>query len=210
MAIQRDTPYSGMNFSVDLGDGQEDGTGTGLLEVGLPHAALTVLKYRNGNDRDNAVKKLQTTTQYSNLVLKRGALGALNWYAWWNAMRNGEQGIQRNITVRLLSEDHGDVVMVGAERTWHASVGPEWTEAAREDLTVLQNLRVPTNHGGNVPLSASSGRQKAIGRDAQGRVMMEATPTPAFIMGQAKLLLEILVVALNAPTHLGHRHQTFE
>lgn len=112
MAIQRDTPYSGMNFSVDLGDGQEDGTGTGLLEVGLPHAALTVLKYRNGNDRDNAVKKLQTTTQYSNLVLKRGALGALNWYAWWNAMRNGEQGIQRNITVRLLSEDHGDVVMV--------------------------------------------------------------------------------------------------
>ena len=63
---------------------------------------------------------------------------------------------------------------------------------------------------GIVPLSASSGRQKAIGRDAQGRVMMEATPTPAFIMGQAKLLLEILVVALNAPTHLGHRHQTFE
>ena len=61
-----------------------------------------------------------------------------------------------------------------------------------------------------MPLGASSGRQKAIGRDAQGRVMMEATPTPAFIMGQAKLLLEILVVALNAPTHLGHRHQTFE
>lgn len=54
------------------------------------------------------------------------------------------------------------------------------------------------------------GYQKAIGCDAQGRVMVETPPAPTFVMGQAKLLLEILVVTFNAPTHLGHRHQTFE
>ncbi|WP_453976472.1 efflux RND transporter permease subunit [Brevundimonas sp. Marseille-Q4549] len=37
------------------------------------------------------------------------------------------------------------------------------TEAAREDLTVLQNLRVPTNHGGNVPLSAVADIQFGAG-----------------------------------------------
>jgi len=37
------------------------------------------------------------------------------------------------------------------------------------------------------------GHQKAIGSDAQG-----------------KLLLEILTVTLNGPTHLADRHQTFE
>lgn len=40
--------------------------------------------------------------------------------------------------------------------------------------------------------------------------MVETTPDPTFIMGQAKLLLEILVVTFNAPTHFGHSHQTFE
>ncbi|MBN9466174.1 efflux RND transporter permease subunit [Brevundimonas sp.] len=37
------------------------------------------------------------------------------------------------------------------------------TEAAREDLTVLQNLRVPTNNGGNVPLSAVADIQFGAG-----------------------------------------------
>jgi len=54
------------------------------------------------------------------------------------------------------------------------------------------------------------GDQKAIGGDAQGRMMVEATPAPALIIGQAKFLLEILIVTFNAPTHLGHRHKTFE
>ena len=40
--------------------------------------------------------------------------------------------------------------------------------------------------------------------------MMETPPAPTFVVSQAKFLLEILIVTLDAPTHLGHSHQTFE
>jgi len=53
---------------------------------------------------------LQTLTRYGNLVLRRGVIGSLAWYQWWNALRNQEQAI-RNITVKLLSEDRSNVVL---------------------------------------------------------------------------------------------------
>src|SRR5438270_249326 len=40
--------------------------------------------------------------------------------------------------------------------------------------------------------------------------MMEAAPSPTFKMPETDLLLELLVVALNAPTQLGEVNQTVE
>jgi hypothetical protein len=47
-----------------------------------------VLEYRNGNEKENSSRKLQTITKHGNLVLRRGVMGSLNWYQWWNAVRN--------------------------------------------------------------------------------------------------------------------------
>jgi phage tail-like protein len=113
MAVLRDKPYSGMNFTVDLGTGQVDGPDAGLLEVIFPEARLHVLEYRNGNDRENEVRKTQTVTKYGNVTLKRGILGSLSWYTWWDAIRNGDETNVRTLTVSLLNEDHS-----GAVLTW--------------------------------------------------------------------------------------------
>ena len=112
MAIQRDKPYSGMNFTVDLGTGEVDGPAFGLLEVIFPEARLHVLEYRNGNDRTNEVRKTQTVTRYGNLILRRGVIGSLNWYAWWSALRNGDQSAVRTIRVNLMNEDQSAVVLM--------------------------------------------------------------------------------------------------
>ncbi len=39
---------------------------------------------------------------------------------------------------------------------------------------------------------------------------MESTPTAPFEVSQAEFLLEILIVPLDTPAHLGDMNQTFE
>jgi phage tail-like protein len=105
MAIVRDRPYLNGNFLVDLGTGDPESVRAGFTEVILPDAAIATIEYRNGNERTNEVRKLIGAVHYENLVLKRGLLGDLDLYDWWNQARNGDPGSLRNVTVSLLSED---------------------------------------------------------------------------------------------------------
>jgi phage tail-like protein len=110
MAVLRDKPYPGMNFLVDVGTGNTEGPEAGLTEVVFPEARLQVTEYRNGNEKENAPRKLQTITKYGNLVLKRGVIGSLNWYQWWNDVRNGDTAT-RTLVIHLVNEDRSDVVL---------------------------------------------------------------------------------------------------
>lgn len=111
MAVARELPYPGMNFLVDLGTGATDGVGAGALQVQFPDARVDVLEYRNGNERVNNPRQLQALSRYTPLVLRRGVVGVLDWYDWWNQLRNGDVTARRDVSVRLLSEDRSDVVM---------------------------------------------------------------------------------------------------
>ncbi len=111
MAILRDRPYPGMNFTVDIGTGGSEGPESGLVEVVFPEARIHFSEYRNGNDRVNEPIKLQSLTHYGTLIPKRGVIGSLSWYAWWNDVRNGNATAARNIRINLLSEDHSAVVL---------------------------------------------------------------------------------------------------
>lgn len=109
MAVQRDRPYCRFNFLVDLGDGQ----GAGFQEVGAITAEVDVVEYRNGNARDNNVTKLAGLGKVGNVTLKRGVIGSLDLYQWFDQVRNGEQNALRTVTIQLMSEDHSNVV-----QTW--------------------------------------------------------------------------------------------
>lgn len=111
MAILSDTPYAGINFLVDLGTGGVEGPEAGLAEVIFPEARVQVQEYRRGNERESTVRNLPTTTKYGNLILKRGVIGSLDWYTWWNAIRNGDRRIHRTVIVQLQNEDHTAVVL---------------------------------------------------------------------------------------------------
>ena len=112
MAVMREKPYPGMNFRVDLGMGDDPaGLDAGLVEVIFPEARIQTCEYRNGNEPVNEPVKILSLTHYGNLILKRGAIGSLTWYEWWNAARNGDPDVARTVEVHLLNVDRSEVVL---------------------------------------------------------------------------------------------------
>ena len=112
MAVLRERPYCRFNFLVDLGDGNE-GASAGFQEVGAIEAEVGVTEYRNGNAKENNVVKITGLSKFANVTLKRGVIGALNLYQWFDQVRNGDQAALRTITIQLQNEDHSAVV-----QTW--------------------------------------------------------------------------------------------
>ena len=112
MAVLRERPYCRFNFLVDLGDGN-DGVSAGFQEVGAIEAEVGVTEYRNGNSKENNVVKITGLNKSANVTLKRGVIGALNLYQWFDQVRNGDQAALRTVTIQLQNEDHSAVV-----QTW--------------------------------------------------------------------------------------------
>ena len=111
MATLRERPYVQFNFLVDLGTGDTDGAAAGFEEVLVPEVWLDVLEYRNGNEKENSVRKITGLDHCGNALLKRGVIGSLNLYKWYDQVRNGDQNALRTVTIMLQNEDHTEVVM---------------------------------------------------------------------------------------------------
>ena len=111
MAVLREKPYPSFNFLVDLGTGDTESVKAGFEEVIFPEVYVDVMEYRNGNEKENAVRKITGLEHSTNLILKRGVIGSLDLYEWYNQVRNGDQSDIRTIIIQLQSEDHTSVVL---------------------------------------------------------------------------------------------------
>ncbi len=110
MATLRERPYVQFNFLVDLGTGNE-GPEAGFRECSPISMEVNVVEYRNGNDKENSVRKITGLCKYNDVTLKRGIIGSLALYNWLNQIRDGDQNALRTVTIQLLSEDHTTVVL---------------------------------------------------------------------------------------------------
>jgi len=142
MAVLRATPYVQFNFLVDLGTGNTDGPEAGFQEVSGLGMEVTVSEYRNGNEKENSVRKVTGMNKVTDVTLKRGVIGSLNLYSWLNQIRNGDQSAYRTVVVQLQNEDHSAVVatwkLLRARITKHTS-GPfnaEGTDVAMAEMTL--------------------------------------------------------------------------
>ncbi|NMM23985.1 MAG: phage tail protein [Phycicoccus sp.] len=142
MAVMRERPYAQFNFLIDLGAGATDGPQAGFQECSEIGMSVDVVKYRNGNERGNEVRKLTGLARYPDVVLKRGIIGSLDLYQWLNDIRNGNQTAYRTVTVQLMTEDHTAVVqewkLLRARIIKHVS-GPfnaRGSDVAMEELTL--------------------------------------------------------------------------
>ncbi|MCK6587298.1 MAG: phage tail protein [Polyangiaceae bacterium] len=142
MAIQRDRPYVQFNFLVDLGTGNTDGPDAGFQEVTNIGMEVTVAEYRNGNEKENSVRKITGLNKATDVTMKRGVIGSLTLYNWLNQIRNGDQNALRTVTIQLQNEDHTAVVqtwkLLRARIIKHIS-GPfnaKGTDVAMEELTI--------------------------------------------------------------------------
>ena len=141
MAVMRENPYSQFNFLVDLGTGVTEGADAGFSEVSGLGMEVTVAEYRNGNDRENAVRKITGLNKTSDVTLKRGLIGSLTLYKWLNEIRNGSQTAARTVTITLLDEERQPVTtwkLLRARIIKHTS-GPlnaKGTDVAMEEMVL--------------------------------------------------------------------------
>jgi phage tail-like protein len=142
MAIKRERPYVQFNFLVDLGNGTTDGPDAGFQEISGIGMEVTVAEYRNGNEKENSVRKITGLNKSTDVTMKRGAIGSLNLYQWLDQIRNGDQGALRNVVIQLQNEDHTAVVqewkLMRARIIKHTS-GPlnaKGTDVAMEELVL--------------------------------------------------------------------------
>src|SRR3954454_17014201 len=112
MAVLRDTPYGEFNFLVGLGTGNTDGPEAGFQKCSAIGMEVAVAEYRNGNDKNNGVRKIAGLAKVSDVTLRRGIIGSLALYQWLDAVRNGDPAV-RTVRIQLQSEDHTAVV-----QTW--------------------------------------------------------------------------------------------
>src|SRR5580765_1183777 len=111
MAVLRDRPYVQFNFLVDLGTGNTDGADAGFQEVSGIGMEVTVSEYRNGNEKENSVRKITGLNKATDVTMKRGVIGSLTLYQWLDQIRNGDQNAIRTVTIQLQNEDHTAVVV---------------------------------------------------------------------------------------------------
>jgi phage tail-like protein len=141
MAVFRDRPYVQFNFWVDLGAGTE-GPDAGFQECSNVGMEVTVSEYRNGNDKENGVRKITGLNKSTDVTLKRGIIGTKTLYDWLNGVRNGDQTAFRNVTIQLRNESNSETVMtwkLNRARIIKYVSGPfsaKGTDVAMEELTL--------------------------------------------------------------------------
>jgi phage tail-like protein len=141
MAAKRERPYAQFNFLIDLGAGT-DGVEAGFQECSNLGMEVTVAEYRNGNEKENSVRKITGLNKATDVTFKRGVIGSDNLYAWLNDIRNGDENALRTVRVHLMSEDHSGPVqswsLLRARIIKYVS-GPfnaKGTDVAMEELTL--------------------------------------------------------------------------
>ena len=136
MATLRDNPYGRFVFQVDFGAGDPGSVDAGFEEVGPITAGIDVIEYRAGNDKVNTFRKLPGLHRMHDVTLKRGVIGSTTLFAWFRSATLG-QADRRDVTIRLLNEDHTDVVYTWRlARAWPVKYVVRSLSATSSDVAV--------------------------------------------------------------------------
>ncbi len=112
MATFRDNPYGSFNFRVTVDRfGAANSVRAGFQEISGMGIEMTIAEYRNGNELENHVRKIPGVYKVSDVTLKRGVIGTLDFFTWIRETRDGDQTIRRNVVIELMDETGDNPVM---------------------------------------------------------------------------------------------------
>lgn len=106
MAIPRDNPYGAFNFTVTAERFGGDLINAGFQEISGLGMEVTEAEYRNGNDSENHVRKMNGLCKATDVTLKRGITGRNAFFEWINAVGIGRQDARCTVTIGLMDEAH--------------------------------------------------------------------------------------------------------
>ena len=110
MAVVRDDPYLAINFLVAINGVLDDGRAIhgSFAEVSGLEVTITPIEYRNGS-ADITVRKLPGLKKFTNITLKRGAIGDLTLWQWIKTVMDG-RAQRADGTITLLDESRQPVM----------------------------------------------------------------------------------------------------
>lgn len=102
----RTTPYGAFNYVVNFDGGETFG---GFSDVSGLGTEITVAEYRNGNDKENHVRKVGGVHKVSDVTLKRGILNSKTLFDWIGQARVQGPAAQKSVSITLLDESQKPV-----------------------------------------------------------------------------------------------------
>jgi len=97
----RTTPYGAFNYVVNFDGGEALG---GFSDVSGIGTEVTVAEYRNGNEKENHVRKVGGAHKVTDVTLKRGILNSKSLWEWLPPPRTQGPAAQKSVTITLLDE----------------------------------------------------------------------------------------------------------
>ncbi len=105
MSENRTTPYGAFNFLVNLGGGADaESPQGGFSDVSGLGTELTIAEYRNGNDKENHVRKVAGIHKVNDVTLKRGIINSKDFWDWIKAARREGAAAKRTVVITLRDE----------------------------------------------------------------------------------------------------------
>jgi phage tail-like protein len=118
---KKEYPLAKFHFMVDWG-----GTRIGFTEVSGLSFETEVIEYREGSQKDYHKTKMPGLTKYGNITLKRGVfLDDFEMYELWRKtmlFQEGKEKFRRDITIRLLDEEHQPIITWRLVKAWPCKV----------------------------------------------------------------------------------------
>ncbi len=102
---ERITPYGAFNFLVNLnGPHGPDTPLGGFSDVSGLGLEITMAEYRNGNERENHVRKVPGMHKVSDVTLKRGIVNSGDLWEWIKQTRRSGPQARRDVVITLRDE----------------------------------------------------------------------------------------------------------
>lgn len=102
---ERMTPYGAFNFLVNLnGPHGPDTPLGGFSDVSGLGLEITMAEYRNGNERENHVRKVPGMHKVSDVTLKRGIVNSGDLWEWIKQTRRSGPQARRDVVITLRDE----------------------------------------------------------------------------------------------------------
>jgi len=113
MATERDNPYGAFNFEVtaDPFGGSAESVRAGFQEISGLSLEVTEAEYRNGNEKENHVRKMNGLYKAGDVTLKRGVIGVDDFFRWIKDVRDGSQEARKTVVIALKDEARSATVM---------------------------------------------------------------------------------------------------
>lgn len=110
-------PLPKFHFQVEWG-----GTQIGFTEVSGLDVETEVIEYRQGSSPEYSKIKMPGMQKFSNITLKRGTFKSDNeYFTWWNTVKLNTIE-RRDITIKLLDENHAPVITWKVKNAWPIKV----------------------------------------------------------------------------------------